>query len=34
MADFVGKAHDTDCCNGNLSLPPSSGGKVRMGVVL
>ncbi|VTX53762.1 Uncharacterised protein [Neisseria sicca] len=27
---FVGKAHATGCCNGNLFLPPSGGGKVRM----
>ena len=29
---FAGKAHATRCSNSNLSLPPSSGGKVRMGV--
>ena len=36
--DFViylaGKAHATRCSNSNLSLPPSGGGKVRMGVAL
>ena len=31
---LVGKAHATHCCNGNLSLPPSGGGRDRMGVAL
>ena len=31
---LMGKAYTTRCFNGNLSLPPSGGGKVRMGVAL
>ena len=27
----VGEAHATICCNGNLSLPPSSGGRLGWG---
>ena len=31
MADFAGKVHATDCFNGNLSLPPSGGGRLGRG---
>ena len=31
MADFAGKVHATDCFNGNLSLPPSGGGRLGWG---
>ena len=27
----VGEAHATICCNGNLSLPPSGGGRLGWG---
>ncbi|EET43193.1 hypothetical protein NEISICOT_03077 [Neisseria sicca ATCC 29256] len=30
---LVGKAHATDCCNGNLSLPLSGGGRLGWGRV-
>ncbi|AVR80340.1 superoxide dismutase [Neisseria mucosa] len=28
---FAGKAHATDCFNGNLSLPQSGGGRLGWG---
>ncbi|PLA39511.1 superoxide dismutase [Neisseria sicca] len=30
---IVGRTHATRCCNGNLSLPPSGGGRLGLGQV-